>query len=430
MNNEVSEEWYRISRESYGKKDYERALKYAQKCYDSEPSKLYRDWLAKVKTSVASGNKQKSESNSNGSKPDKKTANEKSESYKRPYTNEQVKKIKDICSHNQKGDLYAVLGLEKNCDLAKIKRSYRMLALQFHPDRCSAPGTEDAFKAIGFAFSILSDTAKRKAYDLHGIRSTTRLGAAGAGFSPYSQSNASSFSNMSFDDNSFAAAQYIFDSFFDSGFIGDSLASQLLGFGGPNLFFSSNRGFRFTTFPNRSSPFGRPQPANNSRLSLFLIFVIITFLYSYIKELFSSKDPSFSFSPTYHYNQVQTTKYYEVIYWVNNREWLDWLKSLNIPPTVIVNSSEDNVLTRRWESSFTPPKKILKFESFVTREYLETLTIVCQDELRIKAENIAKAKRWFRKDKKKLDIAEATPVPTCASLDALHRKIRKSTHGP
>ncbi len=41
-------------------------------------------------------------------------------------------------------------------------------ALQFHPDKNKAPGTTDAFKAIGKAFAILSDTQKRKHYDDYG----------------------------------------------------------------------------------------------------------------------------------------------------------------------------------------------------------------------------------------------------------------------
>lgn len=43
----------------------------------------------------------------------------------RTYTNEQVKMIKEICSHREKGDLYSVLGLQRNCDASDVKKAYR-----------------------------------------------------------------------------------------------------------------------------------------------------------------------------------------------------------------------------------------------------------------------------------------------------------------
>ena len=64
----------------------------------------------------------------------------------RPFTAEQVEGIKRLSKFKQKGDLYGVLGLEKGCSDAEIKKAYRKLALQFHPDKCGAPGTDDAFK--------------------------------------------------------------------------------------------------------------------------------------------------------------------------------------------------------------------------------------------------------------------------------------------
>ena len=39
-----------------------------------------------------------------------------------------------------------MLGISKDASDDEIKKSYRKLALQFHPDKCQAPGTEDAFK--------------------------------------------------------------------------------------------------------------------------------------------------------------------------------------------------------------------------------------------------------------------------------------------
>ncbi|XP_022152680.1 dnaJ homolog subfamily B member 6 isoform X2 [Momordica charantia] len=71
------------------------------------------------------------------------------------------------------GDLYAVLGLKKECSEADLKNAYKKLALRWHPDRCSASGNskfvEEAkkkFQAIQQAYSVLSDANKRLLYDV------------------------------------------------------------------------------------------------------------------------------------------------------------------------------------------------------------------------------------------------------------------------
>lgn len=43
-------------------------------------------------------------------------------------------------------DYYEVLGLNKSCNDSELKKSYRKLALQFHPDKNKAPGASEAFK--------------------------------------------------------------------------------------------------------------------------------------------------------------------------------------------------------------------------------------------------------------------------------------------
>ncbi|KAK3840031.1 MAG: DnaJ domain-containing protein, partial [Linnemannia elongata] len=63
----------------------------------------------------------------------------------REYTPEQVAAVKKIRSSG--GDFYKVLGINKDASEAEIKKAYRKLALQMHPDKNSAPGADEAFKS-------------------------------------------------------------------------------------------------------------------------------------------------------------------------------------------------------------------------------------------------------------------------------------------
>lgn len=65
--------------------------------------------------------------------------------------------------------LYDVLGVEKTCPQEEIKKSYRKLALRYHPDKNpDNPDTVEKFKEINHAHSVLSDTVKRNIYDQYG----------------------------------------------------------------------------------------------------------------------------------------------------------------------------------------------------------------------------------------------------------------------
>ena len=65
-----------------------------------------------------------------------------------------------------KNDYYEVLGVKREATAEEIKKAYRKLAVQFHPDK--NPGdkiTEDKFKRVTAAFDILGDKEKRAKYD-------------------------------------------------------------------------------------------------------------------------------------------------------------------------------------------------------------------------------------------------------------------------
>lgn len=65
-------------------------------------------------------------------------------------------------------DFYEVLGVSKSASADEIKRAYRKLALQWHPDRNKEAHATEKFKEITKAYEILSDIKKREAYDQYG----------------------------------------------------------------------------------------------------------------------------------------------------------------------------------------------------------------------------------------------------------------------
>lgn len=92
-------------------------------------------------------------------------------------------------------DYYAALGVPRDADTEQIKKAYRRLARQYHPDVSKAAGTEARFKEIGEAYATLKDPEKRAAYDELGRR------PAGEEFSPPPRwSHEYAFDDQSFDD--------------------------------------------------------------------------------------------------------------------------------------------------------------------------------------------------------------------------------------
>lgn len=75
-------------------------------------------------------------------------------------------------------DLYETLGVARDAGSDEIKKAYRRLARQLHPDVNPDPDTQDAFKDVTRAYEVLSDPEKRRMYDLGG----DPFGGAGGGF--------------------------------------------------------------------------------------------------------------------------------------------------------------------------------------------------------------------------------------------------------
>jgi len=77
---------------------------------------------------------------------------------------------------------YEILGVERNADDADIKRAFRKLAQQWHPDVSADPGASDKFKEINEAYQVLSDPKRRQIYDMVGTAGLGDMGGAGNPF--------------------------------------------------------------------------------------------------------------------------------------------------------------------------------------------------------------------------------------------------------
>lgn len=84
-----------------------------------------------------------------------------------------------------KKDCYEILGVSKTATDEEIKRAFRKLAKQYHPDLNKEPGAEEKFKEIGEAYAILSDPQKRRQYDQFGHAAFQNGGGASGGFSGF-----------------------------------------------------------------------------------------------------------------------------------------------------------------------------------------------------------------------------------------------------
>ncbi|HLZ60730.1 MAG TPA: DnaJ domain-containing protein, partial [Ktedonosporobacter sp.] len=83
-----------------------------------------------------------------------------------------------------KRDYYEVLGVSRSASDDEVKKAYRRLAKQYHPDANKEQGAEARFIEVNEAYEVLSDTQKRATYDRFGHAGLSN--GTGAGFNDFS----------------------------------------------------------------------------------------------------------------------------------------------------------------------------------------------------------------------------------------------------
>jgi DnaJ-class molecular chaperone len=117
---------------------------------------------------------------------------------------------------------YEVLGVTKNSTADELKKAYRKLALEYHPDRHQGSDKEEAekrFKEINEAYQVLSDPNKRQNYDRFGQAGVSGAGnpfsgGAGGQWGPFSYSYSQTGSQNPFAGFDFGDPVDIFEQFF------------------------------------------------------------------------------------------------------------------------------------------------------------------------------------------------------------------------
>lgn len=111
-----------------------------------------------------------------------------------------------------KRDYYEVLGVSRDASDAEIKKAYRKLSKQYHPDINKEPGADEKFKEITEAYEVLSDSQKRAAYDQYGHAANDPNFGGGFG---------GGFGGFGGGAGGFGGFEDIFDTFFGGG-MGDA----------------------------------------------------------------------------------------------------------------------------------------------------------------------------------------------------------------
>ncbi|CAB4432082.1 unnamed protein product [Rhizophagus irregularis] len=364
------------------------AIKFAQKSINLYPTPEAQDFLKRVennKTTTQTTGKENDhhrKASPTPPSPSSSSREHKQGRQTKEYTKEQVDAVKRIraCGVH---DFYAILGISKDASDLEVKKSYRKLALQMHPDKNGAPGADEAFKLVSKAFQVLSDPQKRAAFDENGIDPDSRNTGMPSGFG-----------GARFNANGAVFA--------------DDISPEEIF----NMFFNTDSGFHSATFVGpgfRARRFQRASPngdgVQEQQSSAFLTFLqllplILLFLFSLSSNWLTpipEPIPPYSLQQTSHHTHTKYTNLLNVQYFVDPKSF---------------SSFEQN------------PRKLQRVEDNVEVTYVKSLTSQCNNEAIYRHRKINEASGWVFRDEEKLKEAQQIKMPNCEKLMELSKTKR------
>lgn len=375
-NKDESEHCIVIAQKYINEGDRTKALKFLYKAEKLFPSQRAKDLIELLEKLSDTGDKYSSRKRSSSrdnsqnrrrSPSLRRRASSANADVKPDYTQEQYEAVQKI---KKSKDFYEILGVSKDAGESDIKKQYRKLALQFHPDKNKAPGATEAFKAIGNAFSVLSDPEKRKQYDAFGSQE-----------------------NKSYRQPSYQRHSGYYE--YTRGFESDISAEELF-----NMFFGGG----FTTGMAANSPYSRRTPrryatrehAEDDRHATYTLFVqLLPLLFLICLSIVSSflvGDPPYNLARTQKYAYERRTSNLRVPYYVKENFNVDYQGSIR------------------------------KLEAQVEEEYIANLRGSCFKEKNYRETMIWRARNF--RDKALEEKAKALKTPSCDTLNELYSSER------
>ncbi|KAF9152207.1 hypothetical protein BG015_005627 [Linnemannia schmuckeri] len=352
----------------------------------------------------------------------------------RDYTPEQAAAVKAIRSSG--GDFYKVLGVKKDATDIEIKKAYRKLALQMHPDKNGAPGADEAFKVVSKAFTVLSDPQKRAIFDQHGPEDGRSSGVNYDRPRPTAQQY---YSRRGGGYGEEISPEDLFNIFFGGGGFGGSF--QTGGYGARTRAQQTQYHHARQEQFRRQHQQQRQQRQNSQQNQDFnvgnliqLLPLILLIVVSMTSGLFGSSDTSstgsnsvlsdFSLRPREQYTTARHTTQRNVPYYVNEIRFMNTYfpgqkfefkgssaKQINVKPDQI--TLQGRKVGRLFQ----------RMEENVESAYLREMQERCRAERRKKEIARNKAMGFWGLDKKLWQEAQRMTTPSCDDVKDKFSKI-------
>jgi len=358
VNREEAERCVELAIKALSEGKIDRADKLLRKSLQMFPTQKAKELLSKLKTTPNSGTADAPPMADEGLHQRRNAApgSPKPEKEEPKFSSDQLEIVKKI---KKCKDYYEVLGVTKEATDSEIKKAYKKLALQLHPDKNHAPGAVEAFKAVGNAVAILTDAEKRKQYDLYGSQEQQPTAHhRNYGYQEYAYSRG-------FESD--VTAEELFNIFF-----GGSYPSQ-------NIYMRQRRFHRAEQHQREHQ-----QPGYAAFINLLPIILLIGL--SMMSSFFIS-DPIYSLTPSQKFSVARKTQNFKIPYYVKENFHSEYQGSVG------------------------------RLEASVEEDYLTNLKHSCYRERNYKETMFSKARNFGDRDL--YHKAQQIQTPSCETLHRL-----------